>query len=329
MRRRDFIGYVGAIALLVPESTRGQQPERTRRVAVLMNQVEKDPVAQSRFKAFSEELRRLGWVEGKNLTLSVRWGAPDIARFRKHAAELVATEPDVILAASGATMPAIKEATRTVPIVFALVPDPVGSGFVESMARPGGNATGFTQFEFGLSGKWLELLKEVAPSIKRVAVLRDPIDPAGTGQFGAIRTSAPALGVELVPIDVRDAAGIERGIKAFAAAGNGGLIITGSAPAAAHRKLIIALADRYRLPAVYAYAFFARDGGLVAYGPNLIDQYRQAAGYVDRILKGEKPADLPVQSPTEYHLVINLKAAKTLGITVPPSLLTRANEVIE
>jgi putative ABC transport system substrate-binding protein len=329
MRRRDFIGGVGAVALFIPGSTRGQEPERTRRVAVLMNQVEKDPVAQSRFKAFAEELRRLGWIEGKNLSLSVRWGAPDIARFRRHAAELVAIEPDVILASSGATMPAIREATRTVPVVFALVPDPVGSGFVESMAKPGGNATGFTQFEFGLSGKWLEILKELAPSVKRVAVLRDPVDPAGTGQFGAIRTSAPPLGVELIPIDVRDPAVMERSIKAFAGAANGGIIVTGSAPAAAHRKLIISLADRYRLPAVYAYGFFARDGGLVAYGPNLIDQYRQAAGYVDRILKGEKPADLPVQSPTEYFLVVNLRTAKALGITVPQSLLTRANEVIE
>lgn len=329
MRRRDLIRCFGAVALLGPGITRAQQPERMRRVAVLMNQAENEPVTQARFQAFADTLRQLGWTDGRNLTLSVRWGAPDIVRFRKDAAELLALEPDVIFAASGATMPAIMEATRTVPVVFALVPDPVGSGFVESMARPGGNTTGFTQFEFGLSGKWLELLKEVAPSIRRAAVLRDPIDPAGTGQFGAIRTSAPALGIELVPVDVRDPAGIERGIKAFAGGKNGGLIVTGSAPAAAHRKLIIALAERHRLPAVYAYDFFARDGGLIAYGPNLIDQFRRAAGYVDRILKGEKPSDLPVQSPTEYHLVINLRTAKALGLAVPPSLLTRANQVIE
>jgi putative ABC transport system substrate-binding protein len=329
MRRREFLGYAGASAALLPRIAHAQQPEHTRRVGVLMNQAESDPIAQTRFKAFAEALAQSGWTEGQNLALSVRWGAPDIARFRKHAAELVALRPDVIFAASGATMPAIMEATRTVPVVFALVPDPVGSGFVESMARPGGNVTGFTQFEFGLSGKWLELLKELAPSVTRAAVLRDPVDPAGTGQFGAIRTSAPALGIELVPVDVRDPAGIERSLKAFAGGKNGGLIVTGSAPAAAHRKLIITLADRHRLPAVYAYDFFARDGGLIAYGPNLIDQFRRAAGYVDRILKGEKPSDLPVQSPTEYQLVINLKTAKVLGIAVPPSLLTRANEVIE
>jgi putative ABC transport system substrate-binding protein len=263
------------------------------------------------------------------VTIDVRWGAPVAERYRKDAAELVALKPEVLLAASGATMPALAQATRTIPIVFLLMPDPVGSGFVESLARPRGNITGFTPFEFGMSGKWLELLKEIAPRVTRAAVLRDPADPAGIGQFGALRTAAPAVGIEVHPIDVRDPAAIEYGIAALANTENAGLVVTGSTPAAAHRKLIIGLAASHRLPAVYPYRFYAAEGGLIAYGPDQLAQYREAASYVDRILKGEKPADLPVQAPTKYELVIDLKTAKALGLNVPPSLLARADEVIE
>jgi putative ABC transport system substrate-binding protein len=329
MKRRDFINLVGGAALAWPLAARAQQGERMRRVGVLMNQAVVDPNAQARFNAFTLGLRQMGWTEGSNVVIDVRWGAPDAERFRRDAAELVALKPDVMLAASGATMPAIVQATRTIPVVFLLMPDPVGSGFVESLARPGGNVTGFTPFEFGISGKWLELLKELAPRVTRAAVLRDPADPAGIGQFGALRTAAPAVGIDVHPIDVRDPAAIERGINAVASAANGGLVVTGSAPAGAHRNLIIALAARHRLPAVYPYGYFAKDGGLIAYGPEQIDQYRRAASYVDRILKGEKPANLPVQAPTKYELVINLKTAKALGLTVPPSVLARADEVIE
>jgi putative ABC transport system substrate-binding protein len=226
-------------------------------------------------------------------------------------------------------MPALTQATRTVPIVFLLAPDPVGSGFVESLSRPGGNVTGFTPFEFGMSGKWLELLKELTPGIKRAAVLRDPIDPAGIGQFGAIRTASQAMGIEALPVDVRAAAAIERGLRSFADSGNGGLVVTGSTPAAAHRALIIALAERLRLPAIYPYSFYAGDGGLIAYGPDMGAQYRDAAGYVDRILKGEKPADLPVQAPSKYEMIINLRTAKAIGLAVPSSLLAQASQVIE
>jgi putative ABC transport system substrate-binding protein len=263
------------------------------------------------------------------MTLDVRWGAPNAERYRKDAAALVAQKPEVILAASGATMPALAQATRTIPIVFLLMPDPVGSGFVESLARPGGNVTGFTPFEFGMSGKWLELLKELAPRVTRAAVLRDPADPAGIGQFGAIRTAAPVVGVEVHPVDVRDPAAIERGIAAVASTANGGMVVTGSTPSAGHRKLIIEHAARHRLPAVYPYRFFVADGGLIAYGPDQLAQYREAASYVDRILKGEKPADLPVQAPTKYELVINLKTAKVLGLAVPATVLARADAVIE
>jgi putative ABC transport system substrate-binding protein len=329
MKRRDFITWLGGAAAGWPLATRAQQAERVPRVGVLMNQAANNPLGQERFNAFVQGLRQLGWTDGHNVAIEVRWGAPDADRFRRDAAELVALQPAVMLAASGATMPAIMQATRTVPIVFVLVPDPVGSGFVENLARPGGNATGFTPFEFGLSGKWLELLKELAPRVTRAAVLRDPVDPAGTGQFGAIRTAAALVGFEVRAVDVRDPVGIERSIEAFASAANGGLVVTGSTPAAAHRNLIITLAARYRLPAVYPYRFFATGGGLVSYGPNIVDQYRRAAGYVDRILKGEKPADLPVQAPARYELVINLKTAKALGLTVPPTLLATADEVIE
>src|SRR5262245_4967878 len=287
-----------------------------RRIGVLMNAPADDPIALARLNAFVLWLAELGWTDGHNMTIDIRWGTPDAGRYRRDATELAALKSEVLLAASGATMPALTEATRTIPIVFLLTPDPVGSGFVESLARPGGNVTGFTPFEFGMSGKWLELLKELAPRVTRAAVLRDPVDPAGIGQFGAIRTAAPAVGIDVQPIDVRDPAAIERGIEAFASTANDGLVVTGSAPAGAHRNLIIALAARHRLPAVYPYNYHAKLGGLLAYGPDQIDQYRQAAGYVDRILKGEKPADLPVQAPTKYELNINLKTAKALGLKI-------------
>ena len=324
--RRAFIaGLAGAAAM--PFAARAQQ--RLPRIGVLMNQGADVPIAQVRYNAFIQGLGKLGWTDGHNVTIDVRWGAPVAARYRNDAAELVALKPDVLLAASGATMPALAEATRIIPIVFLLMPDPVGSGFVESLARPGGNVTGFTPFEFNMSGKWLEILKELAPQTTHAAILRDPVDPAGIGQFGAIRNAAPAMRIDVRPIDVRDPAAIERGVTALASTANGGLVVTASTPAAANRKLIIALAAQHRLPTVYPYRFFATEGGLLAYGPDQIEQYRQAASYVDRILKGEKPANLPVQSPTRYELAINLKAAKALGLTVPPTLLARADEVIE
>jgi len=273
-------------------------------------------------------LQQLDWSVGSNLRIDYRWGAGDAERFRRYAAELVALAPDVILA-SGATVTALQQVTRTIPIVFAQVTDPVGLGVVESLARPGSNATGFTPSEFGISAKWLELLKEVAPGVTRAAVLRDPIVTAGPAQLAAIQGVAPSFGVELKPVDIRDRSAIERALASFARSPNGGLIVTVTPAAAVHRHLIITLAARHRLPAVYGYRYFVMDGGLISYGPDTIDQYRRAAGYVDRILKGEKPADLPVQAPTKYELVINLKTAKALGLTVPDSLLARADEVIE
>jgi putative ABC transport system substrate-binding protein len=274
-------------------------------------------------------LQQLGWTVGRNVRIDYRWAAGDAERIRRYAVELVALAPDVILAAGGAVVAPLLQATRTVPIVFAQTPDPVGAGFVASLARPGGNATGFTIFEFGISAKWLELLKQVAPAVTRVAVIRDPFIYEGMGQFGALQAVAPSFGVEVNPINVRDASEIEHAVSAFARASNGGLIVTGSALAVVHRDLIIAHAARHRLPAVYPVRFFATGGGLISYGPDSIDPYRRAAGYVDRILKGEKPADLPVQAPTKYELVVNLKTANTLGLNVPPTLLARADEVIE
>jgi putative ABC transport system substrate-binding protein len=329
MKRREFITLVGGAAAASPLAARAQQPERMRRIGVLMNLAADDALGQARQTAFVRALEELGWADGRTVRIDIRWGAGDADRYRKYAAELVAFAPDVILATSGATMPALVQATRTVPIVFVQVPDPVGSGFVASLARPGGNATGFTQFEFGLSGKWLEALKAIAPRVTRAAILRDPADPAGIGQFGAIQMAAPSFGVEARPIDVRDPREIDRGITTFATVANGGLIVTGSSPAAVHRDLIITLAARHLLPAVYPFRYFTTSGGLISYGPDSIDQFRRAAGYVDRILKGEKPADLPVQAPTKYELVINLKTAKAMGITVPETLLARADEVIE
>jgi putative ABC transport system substrate-binding protein len=327
MRRREFITLLGGAAAW-PLVARAQQGERMRRIGVLMYWAADDAEAQARFAALVEALKQLGWSEGRNLRIDTRWAtANDIGR---HAGELVALAPDVLVAGTGtATVTPLLQATRTVPIVFVSVIDPVGAGFVASLARPGGNATGFTAYEYGMSVKWLELLKEIAPRVTRAAVLRDPAVASGIGQFGAVQAAAPAFSVEVTPVDVRDAAEIERGVTAFARSSNGGLIVTGAALTLVHRELIIALAARHRLPAVYTDRVFVTASGLMSYGPDRKEQYRRAAGYVDRILKGEKPADLPVQAPTKYELVINLKTAKALGLDVPPTLLARADEVIE
>jgi putative tryptophan/tyrosine transport system substrate-binding protein len=329
MRRREFITLFGCAAATWPLAARAQQSERKRRVGVLMGLTADDAEAQDRIAAFEQGLLQSGWTNGRNLQIDYRRGAGDTNSTRRYADELVALAPDVILASGGTAMGALLQATRTIPIVFTQTPDPVAAGFVASLARPGGNATGFTTSEYGISGKWLELLKEIAPSVTRAAVLRNPTIPAGIGQFASIQSVAPLFGVELSPVDVRDAGEIERDVTAFAHGSNSGLIVTSSASAAVHRELIIKLAARYRLPAVYSYRYFATSGGLISYGPDPVDQWRRAAGYVDRILRGEKPADLPVQTPTKYELAINLKTAKTLGLTVPPSLLARADEVIE
>ena len=329
MRRREFITLVGGAAA-VPLGARAQQPDRVRRIGVLMASAADDPESQARMAAFLQGLAQLGWTDGGNARIDTRWATPNADDLRRHAAELAALAPDVILSATGtATVAPLLQATRTVPIVFTVVIDPVGSGFVASLARPGGNATGFLMFEYGLSGKWLELLKQIAPGVTRVAVLRDPAIASGIGQFAAVQAAAPSLGVELSPVDVRDAPEIERAVTAFARSSNGGLIVTASAPASLHRNLIATLAVRHRLPAVYGARHMVTAGGLISYSTDLIDQFRRAAGYVDRILKGEKPADLPVQAPNKYELVINLKTAKALGIDVPPTLLARADEVIE
>jgi putative tryptophan/tyrosine transport system substrate-binding protein len=333
LTRRKLITFIGGAAAMPsmpwPPAARAQQPERMRRIGVLVNIAADDPEALARLAAFHQGLQEAGWAVGRNLRIDYRWGAGDADRFRRYAAELVALAPDIILATSGATVPWLLQATRSVPIVFAQVPDPVGAGFVASLAHPGGNITGFTNFDYSMGGKLLELLKEIAPRVTRAAVLRDSGDPAGIGQWGAIQTAAPSFGMELRPIDVRDAGEIERGLTAFARSSNGGLIITGSAPATVHRDLIITLAARHQLPAVYPFRHFVAGGGLISYGSDPIDQFRRAAGYVDRILKGEQPADLPVQNPTKYELLINLKTAKALGVEVPPTLLARADEVIE
>ena len=330
IRRREFIGLLGGAAVTtLPLAARAQQAERMRRIGVLMTTAANDPESKARIGAFLQGLQDLGWIDGRNVSIEARWPAGDPVRIRRYAAELAGLAPDLILATGSATVAPLLQVTRAVPVVFVLVPDPVGAGFVDSLARPGGSATGFTNFEYGISAKWLELLKQIAPGVMRVAVLRDSALAVGSGQFGAIQSVAPSFGAELRPIDVRDAAEIERAIAAFARAPNGGLIVTGSALAVVHRDLIIALAARYKLPAVYFQRLFAASGGLISYGPNFLDQYRRAAGYVDRILKGEKPADLPVQAPTKYELVINLKTAKALGLDVPPTLLARADDVIE
>ena len=320
---------LGGAAAAWPLAARAQQGERMRRVGVLIPGASDDPISQARLAAFLEGLQQLGWVDGRNVHIDTRLGASDADLLRKHAGELVALGPDVVMAYSSNAVPPLLQLTRAVPIVFAVVADPVGAGYVESLARPGGNVTGFTGYEFAMSGKWLELLKEVAPRVMRAAILRDPSVAAGPAEFAAIQAVAPSLGVELRPLDVRDAGEIERTIAAFAQGVNGGLIVTGSVWASLHRKLIITLAAQHKLPAVYNTGYYATDGGLIGYGPDTVDQFRQAAGYVDRILKGEKPADLPVQASTEYRLVINLKTAKAIGLTVPPSLVARADEVME
>ena len=328
-RRRDFITLLGGAAAAWPLAARAQQPERMRRVGVLLPAAADDSAYQSRIAAFLQGLEQSGWSIGRNLRIDVRWATANVDTIRKHAAELVASGPDVVLAHGSATVGPMLQASRTVPVVFPLVGDPVAAGFVESLARPGGNVTGFMSVEYSMGGKWLELLKQFAPRTARVAVIRDPAIPSGLGQFGAIQTVAPSLGVEAVPVNVRNASEIERTVTEFARSSNGGLIVTASAAAALHRDLIITLAAQHKLPAVYFNRFLVAAGGLLSYGPDFIDQYRRAAGYVDRILKGEKPADLPVQAPTKYELVINLKTAKALGIDVPPTLLARADEVIE
>jgi ABC-type uncharacterized transport system substrate-binding protein len=330
VRRRKFITLLGGAAAAWPLAARAQEAERVRRIGVLIAAAADDPEFQARVAAFLQGLQQLGWTDGRNVRVDTRWATTNPDDIRRHAAELAALAPDVILAATGtATVAPLLQATRTVPIVFAVVIDPVGSGFVASLARPGGNATGFTIFEYGMSGKWLELLKEIAPHVTRAAVLRDPAIASGIGQFATVQAVAPSLGVELSPVDVRDTSEIERAVTAFAHSGNGGLIVTSSALASRYRDLIITLAARHKLPAVYGGRWFVTAGGLLSYGPDYIDQYRRAAGYVDRILKGEKPADLPVQSATKYELAINLKTAKAIGLTVPSSVLARADEVIE
>ena len=326
MHRRDFIKVVAGSAAAWPFTARAQ--ERIRLVGLLNILAEDDPESRLRIAAFKKSLQELGWTEGSNVRIEARWAGGDVERLRKHAKELVALGPDVILTSGSVTVRPIQQATRTIPIVFVQAVDPVGSGYVESMSRPGGNTTGFTQFEYSLSGKWLELLKQIAPQVTRVAVIRDPVNGSGIAQFAVIQAFAPPLGVELIPIDARDVGEIDRGITAFARFGSGGLIVT-SGGTGYHRDVIIPLAARLRLPAVYPYRYYATDGGLASYGPNTIEQYRRAALYIDRILKGEKPANLPVQAPTKYELIINLKTAKTLGLTVPATLLARADEVID
>jgi len=328
MRRREFITLLGGAATWSLAAS-AQQSERMRRVGVLTNFSSDDPAGQSRILAFVQALARLGWIENRNVRVDLRWGANDADRIRRSAAELVAFAPDAILAVTSAATGPLLQATRAVPIVFVLVAEPVGAGFVDSLAQPGGNATGFMLFEYGIGGKWLELLKEIAPGVKRVAFLQDPtVGAVGPGQFGAIQVSASSFGVEARPISARDAPEIERGITAFARSANGGLIVAGGTQTA-HSNVITTLAARHRLPAVYADHAFVTDGGLIAYGPDRVDEFRRAATYVDRILRGEKPADLPVQAPTKYETVINLKTAKALGLEVPPTLLARADEVIE
>jgi len=328
MKRREFITLLGGTAVSWPLAARAQQPEGVRRIGVLQILAENDPESVARHAAFEQTLQALGWTKDRNVRIDYRWATGDAGRIRKYAAELLALKPDVILTSGSVTVAPLLQATRTVPIVFVQVVDPVGGGLVESLARPGGNATGFTQFDYNLSGKWLELLKEIAPSVTRVAVIRDPTRGPGIGQYAVIQAVAPSLGIELRPINALDTANIERAVAAFAGSSNGGLIVT-SGGTGFNRDLIVPLVARHRLPTVYPYRYYVTDGGLVSYGPDTVDQFRRAAAYIDRILKGEKPADLPVQGPTKYELVINLKTAKALGLTVPPTLLGRADEVIE
>jgi putative ABC transport system substrate-binding protein len=327
MRRREFLGSLGCAAIWAIASE-AQSIERTRVVGMLDILGPDDPEAKTREAVFAQALQQLGWTVGRDLKIETRNVGGDLDHLRRYAAELIAVAPDVIVSVGSVTVAPLQQATRTIPIVFVNVPDPVGAGFVQSMAHPGGNITGFLNFEYSMSGKWAELLKQIAPNVTRALVFRDPTTAAGIGQFGAIRSVAQSLGIELTPVNVRDIDEIERNVTAFARLGNGGVIVTPGG-AAAHRGLIISLAARYKLPSVYPYRYYPVDGGLISYGPNTNDPQRRAAGYVDRILKGEKPADLPVQAPTKYEMIINLKTAKALGIILPPSVLARADEVIE
>ena len=328
MRRREFVAFLGSAAVW-PLAARAQQRERMRRIGILVNYSATDPQVQARNAAFLQGLQQLGWTVGQNIQLDYRWsgGAEDATQ--KYAAELVSLAPDVIFASGSAAAGPLRRATRTVPIVFTNVIDPVGSGYIESLARPGGNITGFTPYEYSIGGKWLELLKEIAPNVTRAAVLRDPTISTGLGLWAAIQSVSRVVAIEVSPVNMSDAGEIERSLAAFARSPNGGLIMTGSGLAVVHRDLTIALAARHRLPAVYYDRYFAVAGGLISYGPNIVGEFRRAAGYVDRILRGEKPADLPVQVATKHDLVINLKTAKALGISVPPTLLARADEVTE
>jgi ABC-type uncharacterized transport system substrate-binding protein len=327
MKRREFLTLIGGAAAALPRAARAQQT--IRRIGMLLPAAADDAEFQTRVGAFLEGLRQSGWTIGQNVQIDSRWATTNAVEIRRHAAELAALAPDAILTSSSPALAALQQATRTAPIVFVNVIDPVGSGFVDSLARPGGNTTGFLLFEYSLSGKWLELLKQIAPNVTRAAVFRDAGNPSGNAQFGAIQALAPSLGIEVSPINMRDAGEIERAVAAFARSTNGGLIVTGSASATLHRDLIIELAARGKMPAVYYARYYVVAGGLISYGPDFGDQFRRAAGYVDRILKGEKPADLPVQAPTKYELVANLKAAKALGLEISPSVLARADEVIE
>ena len=327
--RRDFLTLVGGVLATWPLPAIAQQPVHMRRIGVLHYLEENDPEGRTYVAAFLQGLHDSGWTVDRNVRIDYRWTGGDADRIRKYAGELVALAPDVILAAGGSHVGPLQQATRTIPIVFVQVTDPVGGGFVTSLAQPGGNATGFTVFEFNIGAKWLELLKQIAPRMTRTAVLRDPANPSGTGQFGAIQAVAPSLGVEASPIGLHDANEIERGVTAFARGSNSGLIVTPSGLAIVHRELIITLAARLQLPAIYPFRYFVTGGGLISYGPDVVDQYRRAAGYVDRILKGEKPANLPVQQSTKFEMVINLKTAKALGLTIPQSVLVRADEVIQ
>ena len=328
IRRREFITLLGGAAAW-PLAVRAQQQERMRRIGVLINLAADDREGRIRLAAFQENLHQLGWIEGRNARLDIRWGAGDAERIRTYATELVALSPDVIVCSGSTTLRTLQAATRSLPIVFVTVTDPVGAGFVASLRQPGANITGFTQFEYGISGKWLELLKQVAPAVTRVAVLRNPAQASGIGQLGAISSAAASFGMDLKPVDIRDIGEIERALTSLAHLPNAGLIVTSSALAAVHREFIITFAAQHRLPAVYYRRFFVTAGGLISYGPDTTDEFRRAADYVDRILKGEKAADLPVQAPTKYELAINLKTAKALGLEVPATLLARADEVIE
>lgn len=329
MRRREFITLLSGVAIAWPAPPRAEQPERMRRVGILMNNSADDANGQSRVTAFRQKLRQLGWSDESNVRIDTRWAGAEIERGREYAAELIGLAPDVLIASNAPSVSALQQATRTLPIVFVAVADPVGSGMVASLARPGGNITGFAMFEYAIGVKWLEILKEMAPRLRRVAVLRDPTIATGIGQFGAIQSVAPSFGVELRPVDLRDTREMESILTAFAREPNGGLIVSANPLATRHRTFISTLLARLRIPAVYPFRYFVAEGGLISYGPDIINEYRRAAEYADRILRGAKPSDLPVQAPTKYELVINLQTAKALGLEVPATLLARADEVIE